>query len=303
VNPCNAIDQAVTVVAVVVTHQPDVKMLTAQTLALLPQVHRIIWVDNGSSAVVAQLSSALGVDYINLCKNTGIAHAQNVGAERAFSAGATHVLLMDHDSVPAGDMVEQLLLSLDGHPLAAAAGPWYQDPRGQEHSPFVRIEGFRIRRLERPVGKIAAGEGVAVDHLIASGCLIHREAWDAIGSMADELFIDFVDVEWCLRARSLGWTVIGVWNAHMEHHLGHAVKTLMGRRFHVHSPARHYFHIRNGIYLARQRWIPWSRRWVTGYRLLLKCGFYLLVMDNRRHYLAATLKGAWHAMKFDIAST
>lgn len=286
------------IVAVVVTYEPDPELLRRQTHALQTQVNSIIWVDNGSHTSVAELALELGANCICMHQNTGIAHAQNIGIEAAFNRGATHVLIMDHDSVPEPDMVNHLQLALTHNPQAAAAGPWYRDPRSQHQSPFVRIQGFRITRLYPPHHPTQAGEGTPVDHLIASGCLIHRQAWEAVGPMLGELFIDFVDVEWCLRARSLGWVVLGVWNARMAHHLGNSVTTIMGKPVHVHTPGRYYFHIRNGIFLLRQSWIPPARRMVTGYRLFLKSSFYLLFMDNRASYLTSVLKGVWDGIRF-----
>ena len=39
--------------------------------------------------------------------------------------------------------------------------------------------------------------------LISSGCLIPLSAIDTIGEMDEELFIDHVDTDWFLRAKSL----------------------------------------------------------------------------------------------------
>ena len=278
------------VIAVVVTHNPDNALLEAQTLSLRPQVNGIICVDNASASFPSVESEAASdVQFVKLEQNVGLARAQNIGVTRALEQDADFVLLMDHDSIPAPEMVAKLLGALQSHPGAAAAGPFYTDPRGQARSPFIRIQGSCTQRLQPPTA--TTGLTVEVDHLIASGCLVRRQAWQSVGLLIGELFIDFVDVEWCLRARYLGWTVLGVWDAHMEHHLGHALQKKWGRSYHVHSPWRQYFQTRNAIYLMRQPWLPFGRRLATGYRLLLKCGFYSLVMDNRLDYVRSILRG------------
>lgn len=286
----------VCVVAVVVTHRPDLELLRRQTLALRAQVAHIIWVDNGSGPELLHEAAQWGVSCMALAHNHGVGFAQNRGIERALAMGATHILLLDHDSIPAPDMVAHLLAALQQHPRAAAAGPCYADPRGQRKPPFVQIRGGRTRRLTRPAGALPLGACVEVDHLIASGCLIRQAAWRDVGPMDEDLFIDFVDVLWCLRARARDWTVVGVWDAHMSHQLGQHVRQWLGRPFQIHSPQRHYYHVRNAVYLLAQPWIGLSRRWATAYRLLLKIGFYALVMDNRHSYLVSTWRGVRHGV-------
>src|SRR5450830_1343914 len=106
-------DPDATVVAVVVTFAPDLDATSRLLQALAAQVAHVIVVDNGSPAeTVTALREALSTttgELISLAENVGIAAAQNVGITRARAGGATHILLSDQDSLPAGDMVAQLL--------------------------------------------------------------------------------------------------------------------------------------------------------------------------------------------------
>ncbi len=282
------------VIAVVVTYNPDWALLREQTLRLLPQVGRVIWVDNASQHSPAALAAELGVSFVALPRNQGIAYAHNHGVQWALAQSVPYVLLMDHDSLPEPDMVNQLGAVMLQQPDAAAVGPKYVDPRSETPCfPFVWIEGFKLQRLHRQDAEAC----VKVDHLIASGCLIRAEAWRSVGAMSEPLFIDFVDVEWCLRARAQGWHLYGVWNAGMLHTIGHDTVQHWGRNFRIHSPLRHYYHIRNGVYLYRQSWIPWNWRVVSGWRMMLKIGFYLLLGQNRWAYARSTWQGlrdGWH---------
>jgi rhamnosyltransferase len=276
------------VIAVVVTYNPDWALLREQTRRLLPQVRCVIWVDNASQQSPAPLAAELGVGFVALPRNQGIAYAHNHGVQLALAQGASYVLLMDHDSLPEPDMVNQLGVVMLQQPDAAAVGPKYVDPRSETPCfPFVWIEGLKLQRLRRQ----DAEASVKVDHLIASGCLIRAEAWRSVGAMSEPLFIDFVDVEWCLRARAQGWHLYGVWNAGMLHTIGHDTAQHWGRNFRIHSPLRHYYHIRNGVYLYRQSWIPWNWRVVSGWRMMLKIGFYLLLGQNRWAYARSTWQG------------
>jgi rhamnosyltransferase len=285
------------VVAVVVTYNPDWAVLRAQTLSLLAQVSTVLWIDNASSTPLSGLATELGVRLVRLPENRGIAFAHNHGVMWALEQSASFVLLMDHDSLPAPDMVAQLLSVMAAHADAAAVGPCYADPRSTQAShPFVWIEGLHLQRLERQ----GQDKSVPVDHLIASGCLIRAEAWRCVGPMLEPLFIDFVDVEWCLRARAQGWRLYGAWDAGMSHTIGHDLTRRMGRAFRIHSPLRHYYHVRNGLYLYQQAWIPLNWRWVSGWRMALKIGFYVAFGQNRWAYVRSTFNGVRDGLRWSL---
>jgi len=287
----------VTIAAVVVTFNPDLVTLKVQTDRLQQQSVRVIWVDNGSTQALTALAAEWGTCLLQLEGNLGVAVAQNTGVAFALDQGAEFVLLMDHDSVPDANMVGMLLDVMHAHADVAAVGPYYTDPRSTQPAyPFVWIDGLRLQRLKPP--KDGATSSV-VDHLIASGCLIRSTAWCDVGPMLAPLFIDFVDVEWCLRARSKGWHLHGVWHAHMSHTIGHAVVRRLGRNFRIHSAARHYFHVRNGVFLYRQSWIAINWRMLSLWRMILKTGFYCIFAHNRVAYVRATLKGIFDGIDFN----
>ena len=281
------------VVAVVVTFQPELAALLAQIKALRPQVARLVIVDNASTADLAAWcqTSAPQVDAVlRMEHNLGIGGAQNHGIAWARAQSASHVLLMDQDSVPEPGMVGQLLCALQARPNAGAAGPLHTDPRQPiAHSPFVWLEGLRFRRLA------CAPEVVyVVDHLIASGCLIPLAVLDQVGAMRADWFIDFVDVEWSLRARTAGWDLLGVCSARMAHGLGGPPIVFMGRRFLAYPPWRHYFQVRNAVLLYRQPFVPLRWALASAWRLLMKIGFNCVAGRSRWQHFKATLLGLWH---------
>jgi len=91
------------------------------------------------------------------------------------------------------------------------------------------------------------------DMVIASGCLIRRDVVDSIGLPRSDFFIDFVDFEYCLRARSHGYKIAVVSRASISHEIGN------GRRIDIpglrrlwidQPPFREYYISRNLTYLA-----------------------------------------------------
>jgi rhamnosyltransferase len=285
---------AATVCGVVVTYQPDPAALDRLLQAIRPQLDMLVIIDNGSHLDIAAMPLASGFNVMALGDNYGIARAQNVGIDYARAQAADYVLLLDQDSVPAPDMVEKLLtaavkLQAKGVKVAAV-GPRYLDQRQGETAPFVYLDGLSLKRRPCP----EPDSIVETDFLIASGCLLPMANLEQIGPMVEALFIDYVDIEWGLRAKRLQYRSFGVCAAHMEHALGDEWMPFRGRQIPAHSPLRHYYHIRNAIWLGLRPWLPAAWRAVLAWRLVRQFLFFsILAPHGSRHARMMTL-GFWH---------
>lgn len=288
------------IAAVVVTYHPECSVFLRLLNALEPQVDWIVLVDNGSSEslpILLEARSRPNEHLISLGANFGIAIAQNKGISWAGQRGADYILLFDQDSEPASDMVARLVAVAQekaavGVPVAAV-GPRYQDARQKNSSPFIKVKGLKV---ERPPCQFADAV-LEVDYLIASGCLIPMVTLEHVGVMQEELFIDYVDIEWGLRAQHQGFQSFGVCNASMRHDLGDEPITLFGRTFACHSHLRHYYAFRNAIWMYRQKWVPLNWKLVDGWRLLLKYCFYTLYAKPHHKHLFMMTLGIWHGLK------
>ncbi|MGV1848127.1 glycosyltransferase family 2 protein [Rhizobium sp. L80/93] len=273
---------------VIVTYRPHHEPLLRQLAAIHTQVGFIVLVDNGDGLLLPTFPEEYGLEVICLGANDGIARAQNVGIQRLCDRGATHILLLDQDSLPAADMVACLLEGLTQLQQAgiavAAVGPQYSDPRQGAHSPFVYREGLALKERSPHEPHSSA---VSADFLIASGCLIPVAVLGAVGAMDESLFIDYVDIEWGLRAQHLGYSSYGIPAAQMEHSLGDDWIVHRGRRFPVHSPLRHYYYTRNSILLARRPWIGWPWRFILLRRMAKQLVFFSVFVPGKR------LENAW----------
>ena len=284
--------------AIIVTYNPDRTELTKLLSAVASQVRVILVVDNGSKDNVSSMVSASGVPNCHcycLGSNFGVAEAFNHGIHKAYSFATTHVVLFDQDSLPAPNMVERLYdsykMMVDKGIKVAAVGPRYNDPRSGNPPPFIRLKGLRLHRAD------CTGLGsVPVDYLVSSGCLIDMQSIKEIGLMQTSLFIDYVDVEWGLRASIKGYQSFGICDAYMQHHLGEMPLTLFGRNIPVHSPLRHYYHFRNAVWLYRQSWVPLAWKLVDGYRLICKYIVYSLFTEQRFTHLTMMTRGLWHGL-------
>lgn len=285
--------------AVTVSYNPDLDDLRHQQRALGPQVQGRYIIDNGSSnqAGIERLAAETGAILICLGQNAGIAHAQNVGIEAALAAGATHILLLDQDSIPFPEMTNELLQALQrlgtqSQKVAAISG-LYADQRTKRRSWF-----FRERAL---------GDGpnplVSARFLIASGMLISAQAIRDVGLMNAELFIDHVDTEWCCRARHRGYILAGLKRVLMHHRLGdESITYWLGRwrQFPVHAPLRHYYLVRNSLWLLR---LPHVDR-DTSIRVLLRTTAIvfvsMLLLPRRCSRFKSCLSGLWAGLNSRI---
>jgi rhamnosyltransferase len=228
---------------------------------------------------------------ILLNENLGIGAAQNRGVECALELGASHILLMDDDSLPAPDMVQRLLEALGANPLAAAVGACHVDPRREtERTPFSVVQGGRLLWLACS----DAQQIWEVDHVIASGCLIPAPVLHAVGKMREDFFIDWVDTEWCLRARDRGYRIYGVCSARLEHTLGDKVTRVLGREIPMHAPWRHYYQARNFILMLRTGQTGNISRFHMAFRQLKRFVVFSTLVPGRWQYFRMWVLGFLH---------
>lgn len=283
------------VMAVIVTYQPNMELLESVVHAVASQVGFIYIVDNGSDLPIHDslfISINKRLELNRLERNSGIAYAQNLGIEFARQKGYQFVLLMDQDSVPVPDMVSRLLAVAGTGANFASAGPRYLDFRQENPPPFISINGLSLVRHACKSEQTV----VPVDYLISSGCLIPVAVIEHVGGMREDLFIDYVDIEWGLRAQAHGYQNYGVCGAKMSHSLGDEPIDFFGKKIPLHSPLRHYYHFRNAILLYRESWVPWNWKVVDGWRLLLKYGFYTLFAKPRWQQFRMMSTGILHGL-------
>lgn len=292
------------VVAVVVSHNPDGASFVDALAAIVSQVAHVVVVDNGSRASAVEAGRQFArlcpatITWVALGENLGVAAGQNIGYRRAIEKNCEYVVFFDQDSVPDDGMIGALChaaerLRDDGR-WVAAVGPRYRDPRRDgELSFFVTIRHFRTV----PAPHVA--DIVETDFLVSSGMLVSVEAISAIGLMDEGLFVDHVDTEWCLRARSRGYKTYGVYSACMTHTLGTkrvALPLSRTRSLVLHRPERYYFMVRNSLLLLRRGYAYWGWRIFELRRLAQLFLLYGVLLPGRRARLAWMARGVLHGI-------
>jgi rhamnosyltransferase len=90
---------------------------------------------------------------------------------------------------------------------------------------------------------------------MTSGNLLNLHAVEQIGGFSEELFIDRVDQEYCLRLRMNNYRVIQVNSVVLDHPQGRMTKHFLFNRAYYttnHSPIRRYYITRNTLYVIKK---------------------------------------------------
>ena len=128
-----------------------------------------------------------------------------------------------------------------------------------------------------------------VDNLPTSGCLNSINIFQKVGKFRDELFIDYVDTEYCMRIKDHKFRVIISPLINMTHPLGNyksnnLYKFLTGQGMITnYPPVRHYYWTRNGLTLVRERF--WKNtKWALNelYYLIFRRVLIVLIFEDHK---------------------
>lgn len=280
--------------AVVVFYNPDAACV-ARANRLATAMHCVVVDNTPSMKTAGEVGLSADVEYLPNGENVGIATAINQGVEALIRAGFDTAILFDQDSDPSKQLLDGLPRLLEqelrGHKRVALIGPAYEDSRLGDVAPFVRFGYLKLRRIP-PIGV----DPVDVDFLISSGSCINLAVWQEVGPMDDALFIDFVDLEWCVRARSKGFAVLGAPELRLAHELGGEPVRVFGRLYPTHSPLRHYYLFRNAVALIKRSYVPCSWKSTELVKFPFRLAIYGLFLQPRLSHLRMALIGIWHGL-------
>ena len=267
------------VCAVVTTFCPD-DGFPDRIVRIQGQVQGVIIVDDGASEgnevrLKGWFEGRPEIVLLHHASNRGVAAALNTGLELAGNMGYTYALLLDDDSLVAQGMVAGLIAALEDDPnqMPAIVGTSYSLPG--------KVSDAMTSDLLKEVPSI-----------ITAGSLIPLKIFASVGPFREELFIDYVDHEYCLRARSQGVRILQCEKVGMEQPMGQTQKTAWGELRSVHSQSRTYYYFRNSFVVAREYawqfpefliWVAWQQ-----FKTLVKILFF---MRPKRQYWRAMLRG------------
>lgn len=225
------------VAAAVVWCNPDPDVLD-NIKTYLNQVEKLYISDNSEpsldNSILEEVKKIKNVEYLGHRSNLGISPALNKAAKKAIADGFEYLITMDEDGIASEGMVKGLLEVIESSPDIG----------------LVAAEHINLEFHKMPTEKITK----EVLYTMTNGNVISLTAYQKVGEFLEELVIDHLDHEYCLRLKLYGYKVLKTTNAIVFHTLGKATRKKL-LFFHLyptnHSPARLYYRTRNRFYVDR----------------------------------------------------
>ena len=284
--------------AIIVTYNPDITALLELSAQLKKETDFII-VDNGTKEISSIVESITIYEkckaVIFLDQNEGLAKALNIGITWALERNYDFVFLFDQDSSLCDLFVKRMIdaffdASEKTVSNIAAVGPRIINPQTMRQTSF-KLFSKLIFRSDRKLAN--SSSHYTVDFLITSGTLLYLHTLASIGAMKESYFIDNIDLEWCFRAKSKGYELIGTDEAVLYHAIGERSSNPLVRAgiMAQHNPQRSYFSSRNRVHLYSVDYSPvgWIYRDIC--RFIVKATWLLLTSRERKDYFKNILSG------------
>ena len=248
---------------VVALYGPEPEGLRARLLAYC-QAGLLVVAANNNAPDNPWLAAAESGDRFLWLENQnrgGLAGGLNRGVDRAVRAGCFVITLLDQDSALQADGVLQLQRQARvSNQIVLGPAIWDRERR-RWHTQELRP------RL-----------------LITSGTTFSAAVWERCGPYQDWMEIDFIDHEWCSRARQRGLTLMVEPQVRLEQQFGERHPNPLAHRLGLqgYSPYRRAVALRNLRWLVLQGHVPLDIRLKEAVKMLLKPWCWLALEPNRR---------------------
>jgi rhamnosyltransferase len=237
------------VCAVIVSYNSPESVMTCID-SLEGQADKIVVVDNSADSQVKDILCALPhadkIAFIFNETNVGLGAALNQGLQYSVNANYRWTLLLDQDSILAENMVFEMIRSyeyLDDETKESTAMvvPAVFDKNFKKMLPSVITTNFLNKKIGRP------SNDCFVHFHVTSGSLLKNALVSRAGLMNENLFIDYIDFDYCFRILDRNLRILLSKNALLYHSLAETKQKLF---FHYreHQPIRIYYQTRNSLY-------------------------------------------------------
>jgi GT2 family glycosyltransferase len=244
-------------------------------IASLSRLHEwpvtVVVVDNGSVALEGErLATEFGppVQSIRLEPNAKVAGGYNAAIRWAAENHATHVLLLNNDTIVRDPELLTRLMAVTA-PDIAAAGPIVLNADGSPFSAGGRIQWASgwSRHAREPV----VPDGPYPAEWLDGPCmLISLEAVRRLGGF-DPVFVSYwEDVDWCVRAGQAGYRCLVEPRASIVHLRGGSIP----------SPEAYAYSLRNAILFIRRNGTALNNATTLAYYILRRAP--ALIMGRKR---------------------
>jgi rhamnosyltransferase len=269
---------------VLVTYNPDLELLKQIVDNLLSQRCTICIVNNSATQLQEFYPE---IKIINFYENKGIAFAQTTGMTWAFNEnGSDFVLQMDQDSLPADNLLDSLISAWERlKELGLRVGLIGSQDIDRDTLVYSEAKFNKGK-------KISGTDLEQVSEVLSSGSLIPRSTFEQLGGPDAKLFIDLVDFEYCWRIAAKDLLIVKNPASHIYHKLGDGQVRILGMlSVGLPKPFRHYYSVRNTVYLILFGKAPIYWKASNSFKVLFKLVVYPITLPQGKERFNYIWKG------------
>jgi GT2 family glycosyltransferase len=234
--------------------------------------YTVLVVDNGSTDdSVAQISGRFPeTELLRTGANLGYAEGNNVGVRHALRQKPDYVCVLNNDTILDPDCLRALVTEAESSPDIGIVGPkmYFFEPTDMVFAAGSVIDWKNGRLLHRGVWQRESEVSPLytlgpedVDFVVGCCVLVRRRLVEQIGLLDPRYYLNFEDVDLCVRARQAGYRV----RYTPEAILWHKVSASLGRG----SPGNTYYMTRNSLLFFWTHLDGW-RRWRAIARIVIR---------------------------------
>jgi rhamnosyltransferase len=225
------------ITAVIISFNPNCESLFNNIKSYDKNVDEIIVVDNSTEldlkTCIKSMCENSQFIYHDMNGNKGIAAALNIGFDYAIKSRAEWVLTMDQDSSFVSDLES-----------------YKSYIRNNDCSKLLLLAPLYNYHNINEIKNVVSSNPTIVPQ---SGNLVKLSNYIKLGPYREDYFIDFVDYEYCLRAKSQNLLLHQINSEILNHESGVcATISFLGIKYNYFesTPIRYYFVVRNGLKTA-----------------------------------------------------
>lgn len=246
----------------IVTYQPDPQRLKENIEAAIsqPEAGELLIADNDKG------------------ENYGMAGGLNQLCRRALELGYEWIVTLDQDSVMQPGTLREFSRYTDRNDIGIIC---------------PRIED---RNMGRQYARNDEGTEF-IEQCITAGNLVRLKAWEDVGGFSEELFIDGVDFDFCIKIRQYGYKILRTNNVFLLQEVGHgrSISLPFHKQISIqnHSSLRLYYIARNYLYIGKchHQFTHWS---IEVFKRML---IVLFFEQDKFPKFSSMLKGIYHYHK------
>lgn len=265
---------------------------------------QVLVVDNASSDGSAEMVADRfpQAELIRSPQNLGFSRGNNLALERATGRC---LLLLNSDTAVDPGALGQLVDYLDSDPDAGAVGPRLVYPDGSLQFSCGRTPGLHTEIVHKLLlhrmfpffrfGRWSHEKQRRVGWVTGACLMVRRKAAMETGFLDPNIFMCFEDLDWCMRLRKKGWSVVYLPSSRVVHHDGQSIRKNLGEMLVVSQHSLFYLfekHFGKGRLHAL--------RLLTVIEMLLRSALWVLpalLPSRRRNEGGQRLRAYWRILR------